>query len=379
MLNAKEISDLFIANYGQKNCIITSAPGRVNIIGEHTDYNSGFVLPMPIENRVWIAASARKDGIFRIKSVDYNEDCSFSVTDLKFNKKHRWVNYVMGIISALKAKGYIINGVDMLIRGDVPQGAGLSSSAALEVAVAKVFNSIYDLRLSPFDIAYLGKMAENNFIGVKSGIMDQFSASIGELGKALLIDCRNNESRSLDLPPGSAFVAVHTGIYRKLDSSIYNERVNQCKKGIDIINQTNTAITSLRDLTPRLLKQYRGKMPDIIFRRCQHVVTENIRVLEAVEAIKSCDIKLLGKLMYDSHRSLRDDYNVSCEELDILVEISRKTSYVFGARLTGAGFGGCTINLLPIDRTNSFKEIVMTEYKKETSLDAQFYPVYVSR
>jgi galactokinase len=375
MLDKKQVADLFKATYGRRDCIVTSAPGRVNIIGEHTDYNEGFVLPTPIMSRVWVAASARVDSVFRLSSANYGEDFSFSITDLKFNKKHRWANYVMGVVLALQNGGHKIKGADMLIYGDVPQGAGLSSSAALEVAVARAFHSLFKLNLTPVELAYLGKYAENDFVGIKSGIMDQFSASKGEPGKALLIDCRSNKSRSVTLPKGYAFVAVHTGIHRKLDSSIYNERVDQCKIGVDIINYEHRGLSSLRDVTFELLEQHRRVMPDVIYRRCKHVITENRRVLEAVDAIECGDIVGLGKLMFDSHRSLRYDYEVSCVELDALVEIARKTNIVFGARLTGAGFGGCTINLLPIHQAEFFKETVMTRYKKATGLDAQIYPV----
>jgi galactokinase len=373
MLDKKQVADLFKVTYGRTDCIVTSAPGRVNIIGEHTDYNEGFVLPTPIISRVWVAASAREDNVYRLNSVNYGEDFSFSITDLKFNKKHRWANYVMGVVLALQNGGHKIKGADMLIYGDVPQGAGLSSSAALEVAAARAFHSLFKLNLTPVEIAYLGKSAENDFVGVKSGIMDQFSASKGESGKALLIDCRSNKSRSVTLPNGYAFVAVHTGINRKLDSSTYNERVDQCKIGLDIINREHSGLSSLRDVTLDLLEQHRRVMPDVIYRRCRHVITENRRVLEAVDAIEQSDIEMLGKLMYDSHRSLRFDYDVSCSELNVLVEIARKTNYVYGARLTGAGFGGCTINLLPIHKTEFFKETAITEYKKATGLDAQIY------
>jgi galactokinase len=373
MLDKKQVADLFKVTYGRTDCIVTSAPGRVNIIGEHTDYNEGFVLPTPIISRVWVAASAREDNVYRLNSVNYGEDFSFSITDLKFNKKHRWANYVMGVVLALQNGGHKIKGADMLIYGDVPQGAGLSSSAALEVAAARAFHSLFKLNLTPVEIAYLGKSAENDFVGVKSGIMDQFSASKGESGKALLIDCRSNKSRSVTLPNGYAFVAVNTGINRKLDSSTYNERVDQCKIGLDIINREHNGLSSLRDVTLDLLEQHRRVMPDVIYRRCRHVITENRRVLEAVDAIEQSDIEMLGKLMYDSHRSLRFDYDVSCSELNVLVEIARKTNYVYGARLTGAGFGGCTINLLPIHKTEFFKETAITEYKKATGLDAQIY------
>jgi galactokinase len=373
MLDKKQVADLFKVTYGRTDCIVTSAPGRVNIIGEHTDYNEGFVLPTPIISRVWVAASAREDNVYRLNSVNYGEDFSFSITDLKFNKKHRWANYVMGVVLALQNGGHKIKGADMLIYGEVPQGAGLSSSAALEVAAARAFHSLFKLNLTPVEIAYLGKSAENDFVGVKSGIMDQFSASKGESGKALLIDCRSNKSRSVTLPNGYAFVAVHTGINRKLDSSTYNERVDQCKIGLDIINREHSGLSSLRDVTLDLLEQHRRVMPDVIYRRCRHVITENRRVLEAVDAIEQSDIEMLGKLMYDSHRSLRFDYDVSCSELNVLVEIARKTNYVYGARLTGAGFGGCTINLLPIHKTEFFKETAITEYKKATGLDAQIY------
>jgi galactokinase len=376
MTDEAEILSIFEKIYGTGEGIyVGSAPGRVNIIGEHTDYNEGFVLPTPISSCIWVAARKRMDSEFKLYAHDYDEKHSFSLGKQVFSEKKRWANYVMGVVDALQRKGYRLGGADLAIKGDVPQSAGLSSSAALEVATARALKGLFDLEIGPIKLAYIGKSSENDFIGLQSGIMDQFCASLGRRGQALLIDCRNNEHRNIEMPFGDTLVAVHTGIKRKVESSAYNERVKQCREGVEALRQIRSEIESLRDVNMKDLREVEGKIPELIYRRCRHVVTENARVLSAVEAIETNQSAKLGSLLYDSHVSLRDDYGVSCPELDVLVEIARGTGYVLGARLTGAGFGGCTINLVPKRNLKEFIEEVPLRYREATGLEPEVYPV----
>lgn len=376
MTDEAEILSLFEKTYGiREGVYVGSAPGRVNIIGEHTDYNEGYVLPTPLGSHVWVAARKRMDSEFRLSAHDYGEKHSFTLGKQIFNEKMRWANYVMGVVDALQRKGYKLGGAELAIKGDVPQSAGLSSSAALEVATTRTLVGLFELEISPVELAYIGKSAENDFIGLQSGIMDQFCASLGKQGQALLIDCKNNEHRNIKMPLGGILVAVHTGIRRKVESSVYNERVKQCREGVEALRQVRPQIRSLRDANMEDLREIEGKMPDLIYRRCRHVVGENARVLTAVEAMETSNIVKLGALMYESHLSLRDDYGVSCPELDALVEIARDTGYVLGARLTGAGFGGCTINLLPKHNLREFIEEVLPRYKDARGLEPEAYLV----
>jgi galactokinase len=371
-----EILGIFEKTYGTRQRItVASAPGRVNIIGEHTDYNEGFVLPTPISQQVWVACRKRGDEEFRLYAKDYRESHTFTLGKQVFGEERRWANYVMGVVDAMQRKGLRLGGADLVIKGDVPQAAGLSSSAALEVATARALIGLFDLDVTPVQLAYLGKAAENDFIGLQSGVMDQFCASLGKLGHALLIDCKTNKHRNVKIPEGYALVAVHTGIRRKLDSSAYNERVQQCRTGVLALQRVNPKIQSLRDATLTDLVKASGGMPEVVYKRCRHVILENERVLSATAAMEINFPAKVGALMFESHKSLREDYEVSCPELDALVDLAFKTGYVLGARLTGAGWGGCTINLLPRHNVAEFVEEVPAWYAKATGLRPEVYPV----
>jgi galactokinase len=371
-----EIRSVFEHEYhSSEGVVVACAPGRVNIIGEHTDYNEGYVLPTPLSKQIWVAARRRSDAEFHLYARDYDQSYTFTLGAQKPDAKTRWANYIMGVVDAIVRKGYPLDGADIAIKGDVPQGSGLSSSAALEVSTARALAKLYSLKIDPVELAYVGKSAENDFLGLKSGIMDQFVASLGKMGQALFIDCRDNDHRNVKIPFGCALVAVHTGIRRGLAVSAYNERVEQCQKGVAALRLVRPEINSLRDATEKDLEAIEGQVPDIIYRRCRHVIRENKRVLSAVEAMNMNLGSKLGALMSDSHTSLRDDYGVSCPELDALVKSAMDTGYVLGARLTGAGFGGCTINLIQKHDLKRFTEEVPRRYKDATGLDAEVYPV----
>jgi galactokinase len=371
-----EMLSIFEEKYGVREGItVASAPGRVNIIGEHTDYNGGFVLPTQLSYRVWVSCRKRGDDEFRLYAKDYGESFSFTLGKQAFSGERRWANYVMGVVDAMQRRGLRLGGVDLVIKGDVPQAAGLSSSAALEVATARTLVSAFDLKVSPVHLAYIGKSAENDFIGLQSGIMDQFCASLGKPGHALLIDCKTNKYRNVRIPGGYALVAIHTGIRRKLDSSAYNERVQQCMAGVQALQRVNPKILSLRDATLTDLDKASSGMSGVVYKRCRHVILENERVLSATAAMEIDYPAKVGALMYESHRSLREDYEVSCPELDTLVDRAHKTGYVLGARLTGAGWGGCTINLLPRRNVAEFVGEVPAWYAKATGLKPEVYLV----
>ncbi len=372
-----EIRRVFRLAFASEAEAVANAPGRVNIIGEHTDYNGGYVLPTPIGTSVWVAARRRRDNLVRIHAEDYGDEYEFELGKQAYSRERRWANYPMGVVDAMIRKDLLIGGSDIAIKGDVPQGAGLSSSAALEVSTARALVALFRLNIDPVELAYIGKAAENSFVGIQSGVMDQFCASLGIPGRALLIDCRSNEHRLLPLPPECAIVAVHTGLTRKVESTAYNERVAQCREGVEAIRADgNPSVRELRDATPTMVDAARNRMSNVVYRRCRHVVTEDARVIEAEAALVAGDAARLGELMWESHTSLRDDYGVSCPELDALVAAARETGYVLGARLTGAGFGGCTINLLPESHLDDFVDEIPYAYRVAAGLEARVFRVW---
>lgn len=351
---------------------VFQAPGRVNLIGEHTDYNDGYVLPTPIGRHIWIAATPRKDKQVNIVASDFNEQASFKLGKIKFNKDQLWVNYVQGVAKILQEE-HKLKGADMVIKGNVPIGVGLGSSAALETATVRAFTELNEIELDPVSAAYVGKRAENEFVGVQSGIMDQFVSGIGEHGKALFIDCRSNEYRKYPLGPDYVFVMVNSMVTRELASSAYNERNNQCRQAVKILNRYDHEIKALRDVSPDFLLEHWDKLPELIQRRTRHVVTENQRVLESIELLEQGEMFKFGDRMYDSHDSLAKDYDVSCEELDKLVELTKEMREVVGSRMTGAGFGGCTVNLMEKEFLEQFKEQITSKYVEATSKTPEFY------
>jgi galactokinase len=355
--------------------IIASAPGRVNLIGEHTDYNEGYVMPTPIGLRTSAAGRLTGGEEVKLYASNLGELHAFRLNSITPSAEHPWANYIMGVYAELRSMGYSLAGAEMLIHGEVPQGAGLSSSAALEISVIRLLQSLHKLPLTPVEAAYIGKACENRFVGVQSGVMDQFTASLGEQGSALLIDCRSNSYESIKLPAGAAVIATHTGVNRKLDASQYNERVSQCREGVAALNRHGVRASSLRDVSLADLLRHESALPPLIARRCRHVVSENNRVLEAAEALKRGDVERFGALMHESHESLRADYEVSCMELDALVGIAENSGFVYGSRLTGAGFGGCTVTLLPASRVGDYVKLVKAEYPRVAGRNPVFYPV----
>ena len=372
-----QIKAVFEKQYGQAPSCIVRAPGRVNLIGEHTDYNEGFVFPAAIDREMLIAArSSNSPDNVRIYSMDYNESDSFSINNIE-KSGHTWSNYLRGVLDVLKKMGKTISPFDAVLTGNVPQGAGLSSSAAFEVAVATLMNARNKLKLSLKEIALLSQKAENQFIGVNCGIMDQFISALAEDDSALLIDCRSLEYRAVKLnleKQGVAIVITNSGVKRGLVDSEYNTRRQQCEEGVRLLSEClQRKLNSLRDVSSPEFQKHEKTLPEFVAARCRHVISENERVLSAVAALEAGDLKLFGKYMNDSHASLRDDYHVSIPELDFLVELTQKHTDVLGARMTGAGFGGCTVALMKATSIESFINDVVPQYEKQFNRQAEVY------
>ncbi|MHB9133273.1 MAG: galactokinase [Armatimonadota bacterium] len=354
------------------------APGRVNIIGEHTDYNDGFVLPAAIDRDVLMAATPSGSRDVILHSLDFEGTSNFSLDEIGFDVEQTWSNYPRGVCYVLEGHDYHLRGAEIVFGGDVPIGSGLSSSAALEVATAVTFLNMAEYDVSGPEIAKLCQQAENEFVGTRCGIMDQFISVCGQAGHALLLDCRSLDFRTVPIPAGVKLVISDTGVRRGLVSSEYNTRRAQCEAGVALLQAVLPNITALRDVTPGELEAHNELLPEDVYRRCRHVVTENARVLEAVKAMEAGDLDLLGRLLNASHESLRYDYEVSCPELDTMVELAWLQPGVYGSRMTGAGFGGCTVSLVANEYAEAFVEHVAPAYKDATGLDPHIYICTVS-
>lgn len=360
---------------------IVRAPGRVNLIGEHTDYNDGFVLPAAIDRDVTMAVRARPDRTVRVFSLDYGEGTEFTLDDIQYDHVHTWTNYIRGTLNVLMKRGFPVRGMDMVVSGDVPRGAGLSSSAAIETATAVAARTVGGFALAGPELALACQEAENQFVGVKCGIMDQFASALGRAGYALFIDCRSYDYQLVPVPPGYRIVICDSGVRRGLRDSEYNLRRAQCEEAVKLLKADLPNIRALRDVSTDEFEALKGKLPDAVRRRAAHVINENERVLKGVEALRQGRVDEFGRLMKESHASLAELFEVSCPELDMLVELANSCPGVAGARMTGAGFGGCTVNLVREDVVDGFAETVMSEYVKRVSpsrLSAQ-PQVYVCR
>jgi galactokinase len=363
----------FTRQYGAPPEIIVRAPGRVNLIGEHTDYNDGYVLPVAIDRSVLVAASVRTDRTVRLRANDFDAQVTFSLDDISHAERHRWSNYQRGVAVVLEERGFSLPGVDIVFSSDVPIGAGLSSSAAIEVSMAVTWQTLVGFELSRPDLALLCQRAENTFVGVNCGIMDQFISALGQENAALLVDCRSLEHKPVSLPKGIAIVVMDTKKQRGLTDSAYNTRRAECEKGVRLLSTHLADITALRDVSLPEFERYADELPSNVRKRCRHVIGENQRVLEGITALESGDADTFGQLMNASHHSLRDDYEVSCAELDAMVEAAWKAPGVIGARMTGAGFGGCAVAFVEITQADAYSHQVTVAYKKATGLTPSLY------
>ncbi len=345
---------------------IVRAPGRVNLIGEHTDYNDGFVLPMAIDRAIWIALRARSDQRVIIQSLDFDQTVEFQLDDL--TKGSGWGEYIKGVAWALQQADYTLRGFEGVVAGDVPIGAGLSSSAAWELASARALAVTSGFTWDAATMARLGQRAENQWVGVNCGIMDQMISAAGQANHALLIDCRSLETQAVPLPANTAVVVLDTATRRGLVDSAYNERRSQCEAAARFFG-----VKALRDVTLERFKANANQLDPIMRRRALHIITENDRTLRAVEAMRRGDAIELGQLMQLSHMSLRDDFEVSSHELNLMVECAERQPGCYGARMTGAGFGGCAVALVRADAAKQFSDLVARDYQSATSITPHVY------
>ena len=341
------------------------APGRVNLIGEHTDYNGGFVLPMAIDRSTFVAAAAREDRLVNVHSLNREESFTFDLDRPGEPRRGLWLDYVEGVARALESRGVVLRGADSMLVSDVPEGAGLSSSAALEVSVGLALAKVSGAEVDRVTLALAGQQAEHTYVGTMCGIMDQFVAALGREGHALLIDCRTLEASPVPLDTrDAAIVITDTGVKHELSSSAYNERREECEQGVRLLREFLPGIEQLRDVSVADFERNAGRLPEVICRRCRHVVTEDARTLAAADALRRGRLEDVGRLMRRSHESLRDDYEVSCAELDFLAETAWGLAGVVGSRMTGGGFGGSTVSLVRRDALDDYERMIKAEYAR---------------
>lgn len=363
--------EIFADKFGYPATITIKAPGRVNLIGEHTDYNDGFVLPCAIDYETVIACAQRNDRTIRVIAADYdNDEDSFSLDEpILHTDAHPWANYVRGVVKHLMLRNKDFSGADMVISGNVPQGAGLSSSASLEVAVGQALKSLYDLPLDGVALALNGQEAENQFVGCNCGIMDQLISALGKENHSLLIDCRSLETRAVSMPTNAAVVIINSNVKRGLVDSEYNTRREQCEVAARFFG-----VKALRDVDPALFFSIQDELDPVVARRARHVITENDRTLAAADALASGDLKRMGELMAESHASMRDDFEITVPQIDKLVEIVKEViGDKGGVRMTGGGFGGCIVALVPEDMVEKVRHAVEQQYHAHSGLKETFY------
>lgn len=373
-LTPERLRERFAARFGSVPRLFR-APGRVNLIGEHTDYNEGFVMPAALDCSAWVAAAPLAGRELRVWSESFPEEepAVFALDSPAPRRRGHWSDYVVGVAVELMRAGHRLGGANLLVHGEVPLGSGLSSSAALEVASAFALLGLGGAAVDRLAVARLCQRAENDFVGMNCGIMDQYVACFGAAGRALLIDCRSLGARALPLPVGYRLVVCDSMVKHALAGSQYNRRRAECAAGVRVLAARFPAVRALRDAEQRQLDECRAALGEVVYRRCRHVVSENARVLEAAAALESGALERLGALMAASHESLRDDYEVSCGELDHLVAIARALDGVLGARMTGGGFGGCTVNLVAGDKVEACRAAIAGGYRRATGKSPATY------
>jgi galactokinase len=374
---------LLLASYGsifnEAPNYLVSAPGRVNLIGEHTDYNDGFVLPMAIERRIYVVARPMYGDLVRVKSVGFDGIEEFLIGDLisgKDTKSDTWSDYVKGVANEFVKAGHQMGGFWALFKGYIPVGSGLSSSAALEVASASLLAALFDHDVKPSELAVMARRAEEEFVGVRCGVMDQLTSLLAKEGHALFIDCRDLSVEHIPVKlPDATFLVVDTGVKRELGSSVYNERREECEAAAGAIQKSRSEVKALRDATTDDLKKIEGAVSETTIKRARHVITENERAKKAKEFLQGGDVGEFGKLMYQSHESLKSDYEVSSPELDLVVDTAKGADGVFGARMTGAGFGGSAIVLIKTKAVDIFSERMKAVFAEKEWEEPVVFPV----
>jgi galactokinase len=372
MTSVSNIEERFRARFAGTPRVFR-APGRVNLIGEHTDYNDGFAMPAAIEFYCWVAVGSRNDRKLSIYSHEFSASAEVDFSRNSISPTKSWSDYPVGVAVELEKAGILLRGADLLIESEVPMGAGLSSSAAIEVATALALSKSAGAHPDRLQLARLCRAAENEFVGARVGIMDQFVSLHGEKNHALLLDCRSLTFESLVIPDSVKLVICNTMVKHELASSEYNRRRADCEEAVRRLATVLPGIKALRDVSLEQLEKHRDLLTEVIYKRALHIVTENARVLDSGQALRTGDIERFGKRMAESHRSLRDLYEVSCRELDLMVDLAYQLKGVYGARMTGGGFGGATINLVDAKHAGEFKEKIAKTYRHETGLMPQIY------
>jgi galactokinase len=371
-MTARELTERFEELFGNRPRIFR-APGRVNLIGEHTDYNDGFVMPAAVGFATYVAIAERPDRKLVIHSEEFPGNFEFDLDHLPERRTGAWCDYVLGVASVLQWRGLELRGANLLVHGEVPIGAGLSSSAAVEVASALAFMSVSETQLPLPEVAKLCREAENTFVGARVGIMDQFVSCMGKAGHAFFLDCRSLEFQFVPIPAGIRLVVCNTMVKHDLATGAYNTRREECEEGVRCFAKWDPTIRALRDVSVEMFDQHVHDLPATIAKRCNHVVRENQRTLDAARALTEGDLERVGRLMRESHKSLRDLYEVSCRELDIMVEAAEGLPGFCGGRMTGGGFGGCTINLVREENAEEFAQRIAESYRQQTGITPQVY------
>jgi galactokinase len=367
-----DLSEKFAQLYGTEPQFVR-APGRVNLIGEHTDYNDGFVLPAAIQLQTTVGVAPRMDQRLVLFSENYSEQVELDLAELPAVPRRHWSDYVVGVARKLVEREIRLRGASVLIDGDVPEGAGLSSSASLEVAVCQAFLEVAHEKMEGREMARLCQRAENEFVGARCGIMDQFVSVHGRKDHALLLDCRSLEYRHQPIPEEVRLVICNTMVRHSLAGGEYNQRRRECEMAAEFFSGVVPGVKALRDVSIEDFEKHSAALPETIRKRSRHVITENTRAIEAADALARQDVARFGQLMRESHASLRDDFQVSCRELDMMVELAGQIDGVYGARMTGGGFGGCTINLVRSDSVDAFEAKVTEGYEKATGQRPEIY------
>ena len=362
----------FTARFGSDPRVFR-APGRVNLIGEHTDYNDGFVLPAAINLYSWVAIAPRSDQILQVFSDNLNETAEIDLREGNTKPRGNWSDYVRGVSLMLQRQGLGLQGADIMLYSNVPRGAGLSSSAALEVSLASALLGISGQPMELVELAKLCQRAENEFVGARVGIMDQFASCFGSIDHAILLDCRSLAYKHLPLPSGVALVVCNTMVKHGHSGGEYNDRRAQCEEGIAILRRYFPSIKALRDVTLAQLAHRCADLPELIYRRCLHVISENQRVLRTFDALQQDDLATAGRWMAESHLSLKNEYEVSCRELDVMVEVAAGQRGVVASRMTGGGFGGCTVNLVKTGSVEQFRHGVAEGYQRAMQIHPEIY------
>jgi galactokinase len=375
-MQAKVVST-FQADFDREPDVVVRAPGRANLLGGHTDYNDGYVLPVAIDRAAWIAAAPIEAGEARLRALDLDESVTFSLDTIP-SADGSWADYPRGVAWALQERELGLQGLEAVLSSTVPVGSGLSSSAAIEVAFGYTWQVLSGFELGLQELALICQRAENGYVGVNCGILDQMSSALGAAGHARLLDCRTLESELVPIPEGIAVVVADTKVRRQLASSEYNVRRAQCEKAVEVLREHLPGISALRDVSPEELERFKAHLPEVVYRRARHVVSDNARVLQAAGALRDGDVAEVGRLMRACHISLRDDYEVSSPELDALAKAAWEVEGCYGARLTGGGFGGCTVSLVAEDAVPDFEDHVSNAYESAFDRRPDIYACHVA-